>query len=59
MELVEPIHQRIDLLSKVVGVIFVAIGIDQFRNGNSNAAMSYILLGGLVSITPFFIDVKK
>jgi hypothetical protein len=59
MELREPIHQRIDLASKLVGVIIVAIGINRFRGGDSQAALFFILLGGLVSITPFLFDIKK
>jgi len=59
MEVKEPIHQRIDLLSKLVGVVIVAVGIDRFRAGDIQSAKFYILLGALVSITPFFVEVKK
>jgi hypothetical protein len=59
MKVKEPVHQRIDYLSKILGVIFVAFGIDRLRSGNTTAAINLILLGALLSISPMFIEVKN
>lgn len=59
MEVVEPIHQRIDYLSKIVGVIFVAVGVDRIRFGDIQTAFSYMLIGALISLTPYIINVKE
>lgn len=59
MQVTEPIHQRIDYLSKILGVIFVAFGIDRLRSGNTLAAINLILLGAILSIFPMFIRVKN
>ncbi|GBE19012.1 MAG TPA: hypothetical protein ENH13_03935 [Euryarchaeota archaeon] len=59
MEAIEPIHQRIDLASKFVGVIFVAIGIDRLRAGDISVAVSSLFFGALISVFPFFVGVKK
>jgi|GEM_PF-5541686 len=59
MEVIEPIHQRIDLASKLVGVVFVAIGIDRLRVGDTSAAVSSLFFGALISVFPLFVGVKK
>ncbi len=59
MQVSVPIHQRIDYASKIVGVVFVAMGVDQLRADNTSAAVYFLLLGAVISLTPFFINVKK
>jgi hypothetical protein len=59
MQVSVPIHQRIDYTSKIVGVIFVAVGVDRLRADNTSAAVSFLLLGAVISLIPFFIGVKK
>lgn len=59
MKVAHPIHQRIDILSKILGVTFVAVGFDRFRGGNLQAALMFGLLGGLISLTPFLFSVRK
>ncbi len=59
MELEKPIYDRFDLLTKLVGVILVANGINKIRYGEFSAAAFFILLGIFVSILPLYVKVKK
>jgi hypothetical protein len=59
MKVEKPIHQRIDLGSKLVGVILVAVGIDHLRRAQINTGLLYIFGGGAISLIPMFIKVKK
>ncbi len=59
IELEKPIHQRLDLLTKLVGVILVASGINKLRYGEFTGALFLVLIGGLISILPLYIKIKE
>lgn len=59
MEFEKPIYDRIDLCTKVWGVILVALGIDRLRSAQINKGLLLILWGAAISLIPFFIGVKN
>ncbi|MEE9594379.1 MAG: hypothetical protein V3V92_03170 [Candidatus Hydrothermarchaeales archaeon] len=58
MEFEKPIYQRIDLLTKLIAVVLVALGIDQLRRADLNGGLLFLVIGGVISLVPFFIAVK-
>jgi len=46
------VHQRIDLASKIIGVVLVAFGIDKIRAAMVGTGLLYIALGGIISVIP-------
>lgn len=52
-------YVRIDALSKITGLILLAVGVDNVSKGNYFAALALFGLGGLVSIVPVFIEVES
>ena len=48
---------KIDAISKMAGLILVAISIDNASRGNYFIALFLFGLGGLISIMPLFIKV--
>ncbi len=59
MEVSHPIYQRIDLLSKLVGVVLVAVGVDRLRLGDSRNALFFAFLGAVLSLSPFLFRSRK
>jgi hypothetical protein len=59
IELEKPLHQRLDLLTKLLGVFLVANGINKIRYSEISAAVFFITLGLLVSIIPMYVKVKE
>lgn len=51
-------YERIDALSKITGLIFLAVSIDNAAKGSYFIALALFGLGGLVSIIPVFIKVE-
>jgi hypothetical protein len=51
-------YLRIDALSKITGLILVAVSIDSVSKGNYLIALSLFGLGGIISIIPLFIGVE-
>jgi hypothetical protein len=51
-------YLRIDALSKITGIILVAVSIDDVSKGNYLIALSLFGLGGVISIIPLFIEVE-
>lgn len=52
MKIEKGVLQRIDLASKLIGVVLVAIGIDKLRGASVSAGIFYIVLGGAISVIP-------
>lgn len=51
-------YGRIDLISKIAGLILVAVSIDNATKGNYFIALFLFGLGGIISIVPVFIHVE-
>jgi len=52
-------YERIDAASKIIGLILLAVGVDNVSKGNYFAALALFGLGGLISIVPVFIEVES
>ena len=52
-------HNKIDALSKFVGLILLAVSIDYASKGNYYTALFLFGLGGIIGIAPLFIEVEK
>jgi len=50
-------YGKIDAISKIAGLILVAVSIDNATKGNYFIALFLFGLGGLISIVPLFIKV--
>jgi hypothetical protein len=59
MKLEKPVYQKFDLLTKLVGVILVANGINKLRYAEFSWALFYISIGLIVSILPFYVKIKE
>ena len=51
-------YERIDALSKVIGLILLAVGIENVSKGDYFIALFLFGLGGMISIIPVFIEVE-
>ncbi len=51
-------YKRIDALSKIAGLVLLAVSIDNVSKGNYIIALALFGLGGLISIIPVFIEVE-
>ncbi|MDD5474029.1 MAG: hypothetical protein PHU34_07755 [Candidatus Methanoperedens sp.] len=49
-------YERIDAVSKITGLILLAIAIDNVAKGNIFTALALFGLGGLIGIIPVFIE---
>ncbi len=58
MKLPKTKYERIDAISKILGLILLAVGIDNVSKGNYFIALALFGLGGLISIIPVFIEVE-
>lgn len=58
MKVSKPKYERIDALSKIAGLILLAVSIDNVSKGNYFIALALFGLGGMVSIIPLFIGVE-
>lgn len=50
-------YEKIDAISKIAGLILVAVSIDNAVKGNYFIALFLFGLGGMISIAPVFIKV--
>ena len=57
MKVSKPEYQRLDALSKIAGLILLAVSIENASRGNYLIALALFGLGGLVSLIPLFIKV--
>ena len=51
-------YEKIDAASKIIGLILLAVSIDNVTKGNYFIAMALFGMGGIVSIIPVFIEVE-
>ena len=51
-------YKRLDAISKVLGLILLAISIDNISKGNYYVALALFGLGGIISIVPVLIEVE-
>ncbi len=58
MKLSKTNYERVDAISKILGLILLAVGIDNVSKGNYFIALALFGLGGLISIVPVFIEVE-
>ncbi len=58
MKLPKSKYERIDAVSKISGLILLAVSIDNVSKGNYFIALALFGLGGAVSIIPVFIEVE-
>ncbi len=58
MKLSKTKYERVDAVSKILGLILLAVGIDNVSKGNYFIALALFGLGGLISIIPVFIEVE-
>ncbi len=58
MKLSKTKYEKIDAISKILGLILLAVGIDNVSKGNYFIALALFGLGGLISIVPVFIEVE-
>jgi len=58
MKLERSKHNKIDALSKFMGLILMAVSIDNASKGNYYMALFLFGLGGIIGIAPLFIEVE-
>jgi hypothetical protein len=58
MKLPRSKYDTIDALSKFIGLILLAVSIDNVSKGNYYIALFLFGLGGIIGITPLFIEVE-
>jgi len=51
-------YKKIDAISKIAGLILVAVSIDNAAKGNYFIALFIFGFGGMISIVPVFIKVE-
>ncbi len=51
-------YEKIDAVSKIFGLILLAVSIDNVTKGNYFIALALFGMGGIVSIVPVFIEVE-
>jgi len=51
-------YNKIDALSKFIGLILLAVSIDNVSKGNYYIALFLFGLGGIIGIAPLFIKVE-
>lgn len=52
-------YEKIDAASKIIGLILLAVSIDNVSKGNYFIALSLFGIGGIISIVPVFIEVES
>ena len=58
MELSRETYRKIDVITKLVGLVLAAIGINYLLKANFLLAVFYLSAGILISLTIFFVKVK-
>jgi len=58
MKLSKSRYERIDAVSKILGLILLAFSIDNASKGNYFIALALFGIGGIISIVPMFIEVE-
>lgn len=58
MKLARSKYEKVDALSKIIGLIILAISVDNVFKGDYFFALVLFALGGIISIIPMFIEVE-
>ena len=58
MKLPRSKHDKIDAISKFIGLILLAVSIDNASKGNYYTALFLFGLGGVIGVSPLFIEVE-
>lgn len=58
MKLTRSKHNKIDALSKFMGLILLAVSIDNASKGNYYTALFLFGLGGIIGVSALFIEVE-
>ncbi|MDO9097420.1 MAG: hypothetical protein Q7U60_04795 [Candidatus Methanoperedens sp.] len=58
MKVSKPRYEKIDAASKIIGLILLAVSIDNVSKGNYFIALALFGIGGIISIVPVFIEVE-
>jgi hypothetical protein len=58
MKLSKAKYERIDAVSKILGLVLLAFSIDNASKGNYYTALALFGVGGIISIVPVFIEVE-
>jgi hypothetical protein len=58
MKLSKSRYERIDAVSKILGLILLAFSIDYASKGNYYTALALFGIGAIISIVPVFIEVE-
>ncbi len=58
MKLSKSKYERIDAISKIAGLILLAVSIDAVSRGDYFIALALFGLGGIISIVPIFIEIE-
>ena len=59
MKLARSKYNKIDALSKFMGLILLAVSIDNVSKGNYYIALFLFGLGAIIGVAPLFIEVEK
>ncbi len=51
-------YVKIDAVSKIIGLVLLAVSIDNVTKGNYSIALALFGLGGIISIIPVFIEAE-
>lgn len=51
-------YEKIDALSKITGLVMLAVSVDNVSKGNYFIALALFGIGGIISIVPVFIEVE-
>lgn len=58
MKLPRSKYDKIDAVSKFIGLILLAVSIDNVSRGNYYIALFLFGLGGIIGIIPLFIEIE-
>ncbi|KCZ71207.1 hypothetical protein ANME2D_03242 [Candidatus Methanoperedens nitroreducens] len=58
MKLSRSSYLRVEAITKITGLILLAVGIDNIPKGNYSIALVFFGLGGMIGIIPLFIEVE-
>ncbi len=58
MKLSKTKYEKVDAISKILGLVLLAVCIDNVSKGNYFIALALFGLGGLISVIPVFIEVE-
>ena len=58
MKLSKSKYEKLDAVTKIIGLVLLAFSIDRVTKGNYSVALALFGLGALISIIPLYIEVE-